>query len=70
LRAVIQPREKYEKGGYAMMPMKMNVPVGRDGWELVTCPECGRECWKTPLLKAVMVQGGVTALCTACVLRR
>lgn len=42
MRAVIQPREKYEKDGYAMMP----------------------------LLKAVMAQGGVTALCTACALRR
>ena len=34
----IWPRGPEEKGGYAMMPMKKNIPVGRNGWELDTCP--------------------------------
>lgn len=34
----IWPRGPEEKGGYAMMPMRKNIPVGRDGWELTKCP--------------------------------
>lgn len=33
----IWPRGPKEKGGYAMMPMRKNIPVGRDGWELTQC---------------------------------
>ncbi len=40
----IWPRGPKEKGGYAMMPMRKNIPVGRDGWELTQCPACGCEC--------------------------
>lgn len=35
------PRRKTDKGGYACMPLKKNVPEGKPGWELVKCPECG-----------------------------
>ena len=65
----IWPRGPEEKGGYAMMPMKKNIPVGRNGWELDICPECGRECWKTPLLP-VAIQQGAIALCTECAIRK
>ena len=65
----IWPRGPKEKGGYAMMPMRKNIPVGRDGWELTQCPACGCECWKTPLL-SVALQQGATALCTECSLRK
>ncbi len=65
----IWPRSMEEKGGYAMMPMKKNVPVGHDDWELTTCPECGCECWKTPLLPIVIRQGAA-ALCTECAMRK
>ena len=65
----IWPRGPEEKGGYAMMPMKKNIPVGRNGWELDTCPECVRECWKTPLLP-VAIQQGAIALCTECAIRK
>lgn len=40
----IWPRKKNDKGGYACMPLKKNVPEGHDGWRLTTCPECGT--WK------------------------
>lgn len=65
----IWPRRPDEKGGYAMMPMRKNVPVGRDGWELTTCPECGCECWQTPLLEIVKAQGAMD-LCTECAVRK
>lgn len=64
----IWPRSLDEKGGYAMMPMKKNIPVGRDGWELTICPKCGCECWKTPLLRNIFEQS-ILALCTECALR-
>lgn len=64
----IWPRNPEEKGGYAMMPMKKNIPVAQEGWELTTCPACGCECWKMPRLKTVIRQGA-TALCTECVLK-
>ena len=51
------------------MPMKQNIPVGKPDWILGTCPECGRECWITPLLKAALSQGAV-ALCTECAIRK
>lgn len=65
----IWPRKQGDKGGYAMMPMKKNIPVGKEGWELTTCPECNRECWKTPLLEAALSQGA-KALCTECALKK
>lgn len=65
----IWPRGPEEKGGYAMMPMRKNIPVGRDGWELTQCPVCGCECWKTPLL-SIALQQGATALCSKCALRK
>lgn len=30
----IWPRKKNDKGGYACMPLKKNVPEGHDGWRL------------------------------------
>lgn len=65
----IWPRGPKERGGYAMMPMKKNIPVGRKGWEFTKCPECGCECWKTPLLPITIKQGAI-ALCTECAIRK
>lgn len=65
----IWPRGPEEKGGYAMMPMRKNIPVGRDGWVLTQCPACGCDCWKTQILPAALQQGAV-ALCTECALKK
>ncbi len=65
----IWPRREDERGGYAMMPMRKNISEGRADWKLTTCPECGRECWKTPLLP-IAVQQGAVALCTECAMRK
>lgn len=69
MKIEIWPREPEDRGGYAMMPMKKNVPVGREGWELTKCSKCGCECWKTPLLPIALKQGAA-ALCTECALRK
>ena len=31
----------------AMMPLRKNIPsTSNEDWQLTTCPECGRECWR------------------------
>lgn len=65
----IWTRQESDKGGYACMPMKKNIPVGKTSWNPTTCPECGQECWKTPLTKTALSQGAI-ALCTECAIRK
>lgn len=65
----LQPRGIMDKGGYACMPLRKNIPVGRKDWSLTVCPECGRECWAMPYLKIAKMQGAA-ALCTECALRK
>lgn len=69
IKVKIAPRRATDRGGYACMPLRKNVPKGRSDWELTTCPECGRECWKIPLLKVALAQGAV-AICTECAIRK
>ncbi len=65
----IEPRKTTDRGGYAMMPMRKNISEVLADWELTTCPECGSECWKTPLMAVVMKQGAIL-LCTECALKK
>lgn len=65
----IEPRKPTDRGGYACMPLKDNVMVGRPGWKLVNCPECGRECWRSELVDAAEASGAI-ALCTMCALSK
>lgn len=67
LYAKITPRKVSDRGGYACMPLKANIPQGREDWVLTACPECGKECWRTPLVSQVE-QTGAKALCTMCAL--
>ncbi len=64
----ITPRKAEDRGGYACMPLKQNIPLGRPDWKLTACPRCGRECWARPLLRVAEAQGAV-AVCTECALR-
>ena len=64
----IEPRKSSHKGGYLAMPLWQNIPEGHDGWKLVKCQECGRECWERPL-PAELDKGMFTGeLCTICAL--
>lgn len=49
--------------------LEQNVPQGHPDWELTTCPECGAECWETPLFLEVK-KSGVKGLCTFCALKK
>lgn len=65
----IRPRTKEDRGGYACLPLRANVPQGHPDWKLTTCPECGAECWETPLFLEVK-KSGVKGLCTFCALKK
>jgi len=64
----IYPRSINDRGGIAMMPMRVNVPNGRAGWKLIRCPKCGSECWELPQLTLAKARGA-KAYCTMCVLK-
>lgn len=57
---------------YITMPLKKNIPQGREGWELTTCQECGSECWLLPQAKDMLKEDSdyYNALCTVCALRK
>jgi hypothetical protein len=56
--------------GFSCMPLKKNIPVGREGLVLVNCPSCGQECWKSPQLERVISKGApIDLMCTECALR-
>jgi len=69
----IEPRKPGDRGGYICMPLKKNVPKGREGWKLVRCPECGRECWDRQGSLSEAEKGllaGAVSLCTECALQK
>lgn len=67
--ARIEPRKATDRGGFYCMPLHVNVPEGREDWELQRCPECGAECWKMPLAKIAEAQGA-KGVCTMCALKK
>ena len=69
MSVTITPRKPTDRGGYACMPLKRNILKAPDGWRLTQCPECGSECWRSPLIEAAE-QSGAVALCTMCALRK
>ena len=69
MKVKIEPRKSTDRGGYYCMPLCSNVPKGKPGWRLTTCPECGAKCWRIPLADTVEEQGA-KGLCTMCALKK
>lgn len=69
MKISITPRKPTDRGGYACMPLKSNILKAPEDWILTQCPECGQECWRSPLIE-VAEQSGAVALCTMCALRK
>ena len=71
MKVKIQPRKQSDKGGYIMMPMRINVndPVDKS-WKLVRCPVCGCECWERPLPEGYAEDMFDGKMCTGCVIRK
>ena len=68
----LTPRRQGEKGGILCLPMEKNlngdVKAKHPDWELIECPNCGRECWKMPAAAKMEKEQGVQLLCTECAL--
>jgi len=66
----IKPRKTTDRGGYLCMPLKRNVPIGREEWILTTCPKCGGECWDRPMPEGFDDTMFAGKLCTECALAK
>lgn len=64
----ISPRKPTDRGGYYCMPLRRNIPIGKNDWKLIRCPKCGAECWEIPLAEIAKAQGA-TGVCTMCALK-
>ena len=68
----LTPRKGTERGGILCLPMEKNlngdVKAKHPDWELIKCPRCGRNCWKTPEADKLVATQGVQLLCTECAL--
>lgn len=47
------------------MPLATNVDMSEKA-ELVECPVCGRDCWKSDEAKKLEKKDGYNAMCTTC----
>lgn len=56
----------------ACLPLKKNVPEGREDWQLVECEVCGAECWRNvELLNQVKaINPNVKEMCTLCAIKQ
>ena len=61
----IAPYKSGEKGKVCM-PLKKNVPQGKQGWIATKCPNCGQECWQSPLVRSTIIGEEIEAVCTEC----
>lgn len=67
----IMPRKTTDRGGYLTMPLRVNIPEPKDKmWKLTKCPNCGAECWKTPLPDGFTEDMFDGSLCTMCALKK
>lgn len=68
----LTPRRSTDTGGILCLPMEKNlhgdIKAKHPDWELIQCPHCGRNCWKTPEAEKMERLQGVQLLCTECAL--
>lgn len=70
MNAKIEPRKVTDRGGWLMMPLRVNVPDPGDGtWQLASCPVCQCECWSRPLPEGFSEEMFAGRRCTMCALR-
>ena len=68
----LRPRKESDRGGILCLPMEKNlngdIKAKHPDWELITCPTCGRGCWKPAGVDEVVEKQGVQLMCTECAL--
>lgn len=68
----LTPRKANEKGGILCLPLDKNLNGDTQSkhpdWTPISCPNCGRKCWKAPEADKLKAEQGVQLLCTECAL--
>jgi transcription elongation factor Elf1 len=56
---------------YGCMPLKSNIEQPYNShWRLTKCPNCGKECWETPLQRNIKQQNSnLQFVCTECAIK-
>ena len=69
----LTPRKYSDKGGILCLPLDKNlngdVQAKHPDWVPVSCPNCGRKCWKMPEADKLKEAQGVELLCTECAVK-
>lgn len=68
----LTPRKTTDKGGILCLPLDENlngdVQAKHPDWQPMSCPHCGRKCWKPAEADRLQKAQGVQFLCTRCAL--
>lgn len=68
----LTPRKNTDKGGIICLPLDEHiggyVQTKHPDWEAVSCPNCGRKCWKMPEVERLQKTQDLQILCTNCAL--
>lgn len=68
----LKPRKSTDKGGILCLPLDENlngdVQAKHPDWQPMSCPHCGRKCWKPAEADRLQKAQGVQFLCTRCAL--
>ena len=69
----LTPRKYSDKGGILCLPLDKNlngdVQAKHPDWMPISCPNCGRKCWKMPEADKLQEAQGVFLLCTECAVK-
>lgn len=65
-----RPHKEINKGGYICLPLDKNLngntQAKHPDWTPISCPSCGRKCWKFPEADRIAKEQGAKMLCTEC----
>lgn len=68
----LRPRKDSDKGGILCLPLDKNlngdVQAKHPDWKPMSCPTCGRKCWKPAEADKLQKEKEVQLLCTMCAL--
>lgn len=68
----LKPRKSTDKGEILCLPLDENlngdVQAKHPDWQPMSCPHCGRKCWKPAEADRLQKAQGVQFLCTRCAL--
>ena len=71
--AGIRPRELHDKGGIMCLPLDQNLngdtQAKHPEWTPISCPRCGRKCWKPAEADRIHEAQGVRFMCTECAIK-